>query len=29
MLDLVFTTEPGLIEDFEITAPVALNDHSL
>jgi len=23
MFDLVFTTEPGLIEDMEITAPVA------
>jgi len=29
MLDLVFTTEPGLIEDLEITAPVAGSDHNL
>jgi len=29
MLDLVFTTKPGLIEDIEITAPVAGSDHNL
>jgi len=29
MLDLVLTTEPGLIEDMEITAPVAGSDHNL
>jgi len=28
MLDLVFTTEPDLIEDLEITAPVADSDHN-
>jgi len=29
MLDFVFTTEPDLIEDMEITAPVAGSDHNL
>jgi len=29
MLDLIFTNEPGLIEDLEITAPVAGSNHNL
>jgi len=29
MLDVVFTTEPDLIEDMEITAPVAGSDHNV
>ena len=29
ILDLIFTNEPGLIEDVEITAPVASSDHNL